>query len=172
MRTRILTEMKLYRIFASVTVLLLSVSAGIARNALTKDATDFASSSLASQRSPIMPANTSEVQNGERVAQSSIRVESVQALLCPAGPSDAYSEALRQKLISMNMCWWDNPTVQLLHRMSDAGYYFCTQKQQNRNADQQEVVQRWERTFRPVRDEVEASLDQFSVEMAQRLVCP
>jgi len=72
----------------------------------------------------------------------------------------------------MNMCWWDNPTVQLLHRMSDAGYYFCTQKQQNRNADQQEVVQRWERTFRPVRDEVEASLDQFSVEMAQRLVCP
>ncbi|MFB9266606.1 hypothetical protein ACFFWD_26195 [Bradyrhizobium erythrophlei] len=89
--------------------------------------------------------------------------------ICPPC-SGRYCQAIRQKLISINRCWQNAETAQLQSRLSDAGYFYCTRKQQFRETPAAAI--RGFETIRPPRDATEADLDQFAVEAAVQMLCP
>jgi hypothetical protein len=93
-----------------------------------------------------------------------------QLLPCPPTCRDQYCEALRQKLISSNQCWQDSTTAQLQNRMSDAGYFYCTRKQQYHEAPIT-ALQNFQR-IRPPRNTDESAFDSFAVDTASRMLCP
>jgi hypothetical protein len=87
-------------------------------------------------------------------------------LPCPG----RYCQAIHQKLLSINKCWRNAETSQLQNRLSDAGTFYCTRKQQFRETPA--AALRAFETIRPPRDATEADLDQFAVEAAAQILCP
>jgi hypothetical protein len=73
-------------------------------------------------------------------------------------------------LISINRCWQNVETGQLMSRLSDAGSYYCTRKQQFRETPAA-ALHGFETIRRP-RDATEADLDQFAVQAAAQFLCP
>ena len=91
--------------------------------------------------------------------------------LRPCPPcSGHYCQAIREKLIAINRCWQNAETSQLQSRLSDAGNYYCTRKQQYRETPA--AALRGFETIRRPRDAAEADLDQFAIQAAAQLLCP
>jgi hypothetical protein len=90
--------------------------------------------------------------------------------LCPPTCRDRYCEAIRQKLLSINQCFQDAATSTLESRTSDAGYFYCTRRQQYHETPVQ-ALQGFER-LRPPRNDTESMLDRFAVETATQILCP
>src|SRR4051794_2052370 len=74
-------------------------------------------------------------------------------LPCPG----QFCQAVRQKLISIDRCWHNMETAQLMSRLSDAGSFYCTRKQQF--GETPAAALRGFETMRRPRDATEADLD-------------
>jgi hypothetical protein len=88
---------------------------------------------------------------------------------CRAG--DKFCAALAQKITDIGRCRQDTATAQLQTRLSDAGYYYCTQKQSGRAGSPETVAQQWAQTFQPLHPD-EVPLYAFAARTARQMVCP
>jgi hypothetical protein len=85
--------------------------------------------------------------------------------------SDRFCAALAQKITDIGRCRQDAATAQLQNRLSDAGYYYCTQKQSGRAGSPETVAHQWAQTFQPFHPD-EVPLYEFAARTARHMVCP
>jgi hypothetical protein len=94
-----------------------------------------------------------------------------QTPLCsPSMCMDSYCEDLRRMLLMMNACYNDTQTLDLLHRLRDAGDFYCTQKQQY-HTTLGAALQNFD-AIRPPPNSSVITLDNYAMQEAERTVCP
>ena len=84
---------------------------------------------------------------------------------------DRFCAALAQQITAIGRCHQGAATAQLQQRMSDAGFYYCTQKQSGRASSPEAVAQQWAQTFQPWHSD-EVPLYEFAARTARQMVCP